>query len=432
MSHLTLDNRITIQEGLNNGLSLRKIAKSIGKSASTVQREVLSRKVDIGPRAAYMLPPCKRKKGCDVHGLCKDIRCYKPCRNCGDCKTLCNLYKPDVCEVLEKSPYVCNGCPKKISCTYSQIMYYATDAHNKYLDVLVSSREGINQDPRTINELDHLISPLLRKGQSLSHIYANHSDEIPCSMSTLYNYIDASLFSARNIDLRRKVKYKVRNGEYSKRIVAEKKLSILTRNYTRFNEYMRTHPDLGVVEMDTVVGPVGSRKCVLTMLFRSCNLMLGFLLDQKSQECVINVFRFLSINLGTDTFKRLFPVFITDRGIEFQYPEALECNEDGEICSRVFYCDPQASWQKGAIERNHELLRYIIPKGQSFDSLNQDDITLAINHINSLSREKFNGKTPYMLSRLLLDNKLHEVMKLVEISPDDVTLTPGLLRKPHQ
>ncbi|MEY8002039.1 IS30 family transposase, partial [Clostridium sp. Mt-5] len=56
--------------------------------------------------------------------------------------------------------------------------------------------------------LDDLISPLIKRGQSIAHIYANHGHEIPCSRRTLYHYLNKGVFEARNIDLRRRVRYK--------------------------------------------------------------------------------------------------------------------------------------------------------------------------------------------------------------------------------
>ncbi len=119
----------------------------------------------------------------------------------------------------------------------------------------------------------------------------------------------------------------------------------------------------------------------------------------------------------------------TDRGTEFLNPEAIECDRYGEIKTELFYCDPQCAWQKGALEKNHEFIRYIVPKGTSFDDLTQADITLITNHINSLARDKYHGKTPYQLSKVLIDNKLHEFMKLVEIKPDEVFLKPALIKR---
>ncbi len=302
-------------------------------------------------------------------------------------------------------------------------------AHNAYQDTLISSREGINQDPESLQELDDLISPLLKRGQSIDHVIASHEDDINCSRSTIYRYVNDTVLTARNIDLPRKVKYKKRAKSGAHRLTKEEKLAVLSRNYERFKKYLAEHPDTDVVEMDTVEGIRGSHKVILTLLFRSCNLMLMFLLDNKTQENVIEALNWLSDELGVEVFQQLFPVILADRGTEFLYPEAIECDRYGEIKTRLFYCDPQCSWQKGALEKNHEFIRYVLPKGSSFDYLTQGDITLLMNHINSLSREKYHKKTPYMLSTVLLENKLHEVMKLVEIKPDDVFLKPALLTK---
>lgn len=205
-------------------------------------------------------------------------------------------------------------------------------------------------------------------------------------------------------------------------------MSILARNYGRFLDYINKNPDFPIVEMDTVIGTQTSEKVLLTLLFRSCNLMLIYLLDHKSQECVTNALNDLSDALGIELFQKLFPVILTDRGTEFLFPEALECDRNGEIKTKIFYCDPQASWQKPQIERNHEFIRFVLPKGHSFDYLCQDDINLLRDHINSYSRPQYNGSTPYQLSKLLIDNKLHDALKLTYIAPDDVMLKPALLK----
>ncbi len=134
---------------------------------------------------------------------------------------------------------------------FSRVIYLATYAQNCYEDTLISSREGIDLSPDELQSLDEIVSPLLFKGQSVDHIYQNHSDEIPCSRSTLYRFIDNGILSAKNIDLPRKVKYKKRKNRYVKYSEATK-MAVLSRNYTRFEQYLKEHPDISVVEMDTV------------------------------------------------------------------------------------------------------------------------------------------------------------------------------------
>lgn len=424
---MTLNDRITIQEGLDNRISIRKIAKIIDKSPSTVLREINKHKSIKGKRRPDLLDECSHKRKCEIRHLCQGVDCNSLCRTCELCKTKCPNYTPAKCEIILNSPYVCNGCTKYNCCMFSRIIYLATYAQNEYESTLITTREGIDLDPEQLQNLDTLVTPLLLKWQSIDHIYESHSSEIPCSRSTLYRFIGDGILSVRNIDLPRKVKYKKRKNDY-RRITEETRMSILSRNYERFEKYIRENPDLPIVEMDTVIGKATSKKVLLTLLFRSCNLMLIILLENKTQECVIDALNDLSDAMGIENFQETFPIILTDRGTEFLFPEAIECDRNGEIKTKLFYCDPQCSWQKPAIERNHELIRQILPKGNSFDHLTQDDINLVMNNINSYSRKKLNGATPYQLSKLLINNELHNAMHLEQIEPDDVILAPKLLK----
>jgi IS30 family transposase len=182
-----------------------------------------------------------------------------------------------------------------------------------------------------------------------------------------------------------------------------------------------------VTEMDTVEGQKGG-KVLLTLLFRSCSLMLAFLMEEKSQECVKDIFDYLTKALGINTFHKLFPVILTDNGTEFQDTEGLECDCNGEIRTKIYYCHPNCSWQKGMIEKNHEYIRYIVAKGMPFDGYSQGDISLMMSHINNTARDSLNGCTPYQLSRLLFGSSLLEKLSIMEIAPDDVMLKPALLK----
>lgn len=433
MSHLTLDDRITIQEGLDKGKTIRDIAKTLNKAPSTILREIDKHKFFKGKRIPDAKPDCANKDACSITNLCMDVRCNYQCRHCRICVDICPKYRPATCSYICKSPYVCNGCNRYNTCNFERTIYLATVAENEYQETLIGTREGLNIAADELQRIDTLISPLIKKGQSVAHIYASHGDEIGISKSTIYKYVDKRILSAQSIDMPRKVRYKVRKKtDDIKKIPNEVRTEILSRNYKRFEEYINANPDLSIVEMDTVVGCIGSKKVLLTLLFRSCNLMLAILLPNKTQEAVASVLNWLSDELSVEVFRKLFGVILTDRGIEFLYPEAIECDANGEIKTKLFYCDPQCSWQKGTLERNHEFIRYVLPKGTSFDDLTQEDITSLTNHINSLAREKYHGKTPYMLSTVLLEKKLHEVMKLVEIKPDDVFLKPALLNKHKQ
>lgn len=181
--------------------------------------------------------------------------------------------------------------------------------------------------------------------------------------------------------------------------------------------------------MDTVEGGKGtSSKVFLTMLFRNCSLMLIFLLKDKTAESVQKVFDMLSDELGIKAFHELFPVILTDNGTEFQRPDLLENTRNSQPRTKIYYCNPNSSWQKGMLEKNHEYIRLVIPKGKSLEPYTAQNATMLMNHINSEARDSLNGCTPFKLSLLLLNNRLHEILHLEEVAPDDVTLCPQLLK----
>ena len=200
------------------------------------------------------------------------------------------------------------------------------------------------------------------------------------------------------------------------------------RTYEDFQKYIELHPELPIVEMDTVEGVKGGR-VLLTFLFRNSRLMLAFLLYEKTQKEVLRVFNMLEYELGNELFEKTFPIILTDNGTEFGDPLSLEFNDEGIGRTRIFYCNPRASYQKGMIEKNHEFIRYVLPKGTSFDKLLQTDIDLMINHINSFARESLYWFTPFDVAKFTLDKNAFKKLNLKKISPNEIQLNTKLLKK---
>ena len=158
--------------------------------------------------------------------------------------------------------------------------------------------------------------------------------------------------------------------------------------------------------------------------------MLVYLMDNKTMECVEKVFNKIKEIVGIGNFKRVFEVILTDNGSEFFNPMSIEKDEKtDEIVSHVFYCDPGASWQKGAIEKNYEYIRYVLPKGSSFDNLTQEKVDKLMSNINSTSRDILNGSTPYNVALLILNEEKIEQLGVIRIEADEVNLSPSLLKE---
>lgn len=158
--------------------------------------------------------------------------------------------------------------------------YRATIAHREYRTVLIESRTGINISPEDLIRLDELVSPLIMQGQSPYMILQNHP-EIPYSEKTLYNYIESGALSVKNIDLPKKVKYKLRSSGSSELV---DKTIYEGRTYKDFQAFLKEFPDTRVTEMDTVLGCEGSHKVLLTFHFSECSFMMAYLLDSKESD----------------------------------------------------------------------------------------------------------------------------------------------------
>ena len=434
---LNYSERLTIESGIMNAKSITDIARSISRDRSTVTREILRNREDKSSQYTFG-NDCIHVLDCVLQHVCGDMRCNYLCRSCkkmnypGFCHTKCKDYLAIECRELSKPPYVCNRCTSKDRCIKNKYFYSAIEAKKRSKHTRKGNRNAARLNEDDIKRIDKLISPLINKGQPLYHIMIEHKKEIPVCIRTIYNYIEKGLFHIKNIDLRRKVGYKQRR-KYKK--VCSFQSYLNGRRYTDFKEYMQEfRDDSAVVEMDTVLGTKASKKRILTMTFRRNNLMLMFLLPDGTSASVVNVFRTLEYKLGLGCFRRIFRVFLTDNGSEFKDNYNMEYTLDKEIRTKVYYCDPMASWQKGCTEKNHEFIRYAIPKGTSLAPFTNDKITLLMNHINSVKREIFGGRSPYELvqqeiKRGNLDmQKLMEVLQLEEIPSDDIVLKPKLFK----
>ena len=432
MNHLTFSERLTIETGNEKKLSFREIARLIRRHPTTVSKEILSNRIHISSNYPWQ-NDCQFAKSCKLKNVCGDEKCTYKCPQCkrGYCHRFCERYKPRGCKAVLKVPYVCNTCSDKRYCIHEKYLYTARSADAKSLRRLSDSRSGIRIDNESLEKLDKLISRLVKKGQPLVHIYEEHKEEIPVGLRSLYNYIDDGILTIRNIDLRRKTGYRPRkNGKAAPVLSFENMEFRRGRDYEDYQREVK-NPELLVTELDTVKGVREKGKRLLTMIMRKNSVMLLFLLPDGTADSVINVFNFLDEGLGTERFKRLFPVFLTDNGSEFKKVEELELSMELKERTKVYYCDPMASWQKPHIEKNHEYIRYVIPKGKSLNHLEEEDITLLMNHINSVKRKGLGKKSPYeMIDENDADMlALMQLMKMHLIPPDEVHLKPDLFKK---
>lgn len=426
----TYEERLDLQKYLKNSLSFKEISRRLQKNPTTISREVRKYSSEVATGyPGFPFNPCKNRFNCRKKNLCGKECTRKStqyCKLCPYCPSNCDDYIEEICTAKFRVPYVCNGCESIGKCSLLKNIYDAEHAHLKSHEVITQSRSGLCVSEDEINRLNKIISPLIQNGQSVNQVYINHADELMCSEKTIYNYIDACMFDIRNIDLPRKVKFRKR---YKKPEFKVDKGCRIGRNYEAFTSYIEKNPDTPIVQMDTVIGSKGG-KCLLTIHFVECSLMLAFLREANTSKSVIDVMNNLDAILGIDEFSHLFEIILTDNGSEFSNPRAIEYRETVPLLrTRVFYCDAGSPYQKGSCEVNHELIRRVLPKGASFDGLTQEDVNLMMNHINSYKRKKLNNRSPYETFSFYHGEEVLHKLGCKPITAGDIMLKPALLKK---
>lgn len=429
-SHLSEDERYNIQHGLDQGKSFKQIAREIGRDCTTVSKEVRLRRA-FKQTGAFGSPfnDCAHREGCLENGLCPGAACRnKLCRRCSRmlCRKLCGRYEKAVCPDRERPPYVCNGCGGKSRCALEKALYSARAAHAEYASVLGEARSGICADAGEIARLDGILSPPLLNGQSIHHVCAQSPGSAMWSEKTLYKYAGLGLFKAKNIDMPRKVRMRPRKSRHDSLKVDGACRS--GRTYADYQKFIAANPQASLVEMDTVHGVVGG-KCLLTLHFVNARFMLAYMLESCSAAAVKAAFASLRARLGAELYARMFVVILTDNGSEFSDPKSIEFDEGGEGVSRVFYCDPGRSDQKGAAENNHEMIRRVIPKGVPIEAYSGQDISTMMNHINSYGRKSLNDRSPHEMLEFIYGAEAVKKLGAELVPHDNIVLRPSLINR---
>lgn len=277
-----------------------------------------------------------------------------------------------------------------------------------------------------MEQLNSVISPLLKQGQSLHHILVNNSDSISICEKTAYIYADNGLFEAKNIDMPRKVRFRPRKKK-SKELKVDKACRI-GRTFEDFNKYREDNPSVPITELDSVEGIKGGA-VLLTIHFVLPKLQLAFLRETNDSKSVTEIFNNLYELLGHDNYRKILSLCLADNGTEFSNPTAIECDDDGVIRSYVFYCDPSSSNQKGACENNHEFIRRIIPKHTDLGQYNQEKINLMMDHINFYGRPELGDKSPYEMFEFYYGMEILDILGVHKIPANEIVLKPELLHE---
>lgn len=395
--HMTYEDRYEIQECLNHGMTFKAIGKRIGKDQTTVSKEVKK-------HIAYTPSTVKRI----------DKETGEP------------IKEGTVCPTLIKAPFVCNSCNRvKLQCIYTKQIYNAKRAETEYRELLSEAREGIPLNHEEFYEIDRIITDGMKNGQHLYHVLT--TNKLDVSKSSVYRHLHKGYLSVSQMDFPRVVKFKPRKNK--KETYVPKGLKI-GRSHDDFLYYIQENNIQDRVELDTIIGRIGG-KVILTIHFTFCNFMFGILLDNRTAAEASTKIIELKKNLIKNglRFGDICPVCLVDNGGEFSDIFTLINDLDGNEETKLFFCDPYQASQKGSIEKNHTMVRDLLPKGTSFDNLTQRDVNIIFSHVNGVKRKSLNGKSPYDLFSFTFGENVANTFGISYIPPEEVVQSKKFLEK---
>lgn len=279
------------------------------------------------------------------------------------------------CKRTQRWPFVCCGCYKRYkNCTYTKYSYDVKMAQKKANINLVNSRRGLDIEADEFKKLDEIIKKGIDNNESVYQIKIKNNDVIKQSTSTLYRYINNGYLTTRKIDLPYAVKYKKRkhNKKYD---YSNNKIDRSNHTYLDYLAFIHKNPGIYVWQLDFLGAIKADNKSILSFILPDLQFFILDIITFPNSEKIVRFFDKIEEEIGTDEFKVLIPVILTDRDPSFADMDGICFSKiTGEERCKLFYCDPYVSNQKPNVENINKQLRLFFPKGKSIDKYSKIDI----------------------------------------------------------
>lgn len=383
-SKLTINDRMLIQACIAKGEPAALIAERIGFSASTVYREI--------------------ERGSKT-------------RNAGAGK----------CAKIGRTG-ICNFCNKKGYCSLEKRFYDYEDASRESRKKRSETRSGTRIPGERLAKLDSLSQQIKDTG-SIHHVFvANGWVSEICCERTLRRLVYSGALSVKPHELRRYVRFRreLPKSQKARRIIIRDVRALVGRTYSDFLTYTEAHKRAIVTQYDSVVGKREDKKAILTITFPRFNLQIGRLITKGDPSSAKRAIVTVMSKLIKAGFSDAFEACLCDNGTEFASFYEIEdaAKLAGTSKCRAFYARPYRSNDKAECERNHEFVRYVFPKGKSFDGLTQESVDSAFDNINSLVRAGKGDRTPSEAAERAFGEAFLKALGVKKIDKRKVRLTP--------
>ena len=244
-------------------------------------------------------------------------------------------------------------------------------------------------------------------GYMKTHNYFEYDGFESITTPTIYNAIRYHIIDVK-LENTRRMKYKP-EYQYHKSDLPESKAKYSINNRP---EEIDKRLYFGHFELDTVLGTKkGKHECLMTLTERKTRFEIIFKLKGKTSEEVVNKFNKMK-EFMKNNYDKIFKSITTDNGTEFS--DFLNIIKDTK--TKIYFCHPYCSGEKGTNERHNGIIRYFIPKGSLIENYSYKDINKIAEWMNNYPRKILNYKTPLEALQEEFNNKsiLNKIYKLQE------------------
>ncbi|NCC42922.1 MAG: IS30 family transposase [Clostridia bacterium] len=272
----------------------------------------------------------------------------------------------------------------------TEIRYSPDIAHEKYKENLKAKGADIKigNDMELANYIeDKIVNEDLSPAAVLGQIKVKGIKfKTTICVTTLYSYIDKNVFlrlTNKNLPVKKNKKRKYNKVKVQAR--ANKGTSIEKRP-----EEIEKREEFGHWEMDTVIGKRGiSKKSMLVLTERKTRKEIIEPLKQHTAEQVVKTLDKIERKCGAK-FRELFKTITVDNGSEFSDCEGIERSKrNKQPRTKVYYCHPYSSYERGTNEVTNKMIRRKIPKSTNFDDKTLTDFKEIEDWVNEYSRKIF-------------------------------------------
>jgi IS30 family transposase len=142
--------------------------------------------------------------------------------------------------------------------------------------------------------------------------------------------------------------------------------------------------------MDTVKGKRVTKRMLLVLTERLTRNEIKLPLADGTTESVVRALDMLERRYGT-TFRKIFKTITVDNGSEFADCAGMERSISGGQRTKLYYCHPYSSWERGSNENQNKLIRRWIPKGTPIENYSDENLRRIETWLNDYPRAIFGG-----------------------------------------